>query len=429
MDGFAAIVPEGVEVFSVSALTARVRMTLEEAFPSVWVTGEVSNLARPASGHVYLTLKDAGAQLRAVIYRGVAFRLKFDPRDGLEVLVRGRMYVYQPRGEYQLVIEELHPKGIGALELALRQLKEKLSRKGYFRQERKRSLPRFPRRIGIVTSATGAAIRDMLEILGRRWPLAEVIVRPTRVQGEGAAEEIAAAIDLLNQVHQPVNWPIDVILVGRGGGSIEDLWAFNEEIVADAIFRSQIPIVSAVGHETDFTIADLVADQRAATPTHAATAVVPDRQEWWNNLHELRARLHEGIRHRLELARRRLDDLAQRRAFRLPLDRIREAERKLDDTSERLQRAGKMLLERANDRLAALAGRLATLSPLNVLARGYTLTKIVDQPGLLRDATAVPLGTRLLTQTARGSLVSRVEEVRPPSEDNGFSESSGTTTS
>src|SRR5258708_5628698 len=232
--------PEGVQPLTVSALTHDVRAALAEHYPQgVWVTGEVSNLARPSSGHVYCKLKDAGSQLNTVIYRGVALRLRFDLRDGQEVIVKGQLIVYVPRGEYQLQVEEIQPRGIGPLELALRQLREKLSAKGYFLPGRKKPLPRFPRRIVLVTSPTGAAVRDMLEVLLRRWPAIEAWVCPVPVQGDGAGAKIAAAIDTLNGLAD-----IDVLLVGRGGGSIEDLWPFNEEVVADAIHRSRIPIVT-----------------------------------------------------------------------------------------------------------------------------------------------------------------------------------------
>jgi exodeoxyribonuclease VII large subunit len=248
----------------------------------------------------------------------------------------------------------------------------------------------------------------MLEVLARRWPAVEVIVCPVRVQGDGAAAEIAAAIDALNGLHAAGALAIDVMIVGRGGGSLEDLWAFNEEAVARAIFESDIPVVSAVGHETDVTIADLVADHRALTPTHAAMAVVPDRQEALVDLRELEARLHGGLGWRLELMRRRLDDLAGRRAFRLPLERVREQERRLDDWADRLHRAGRQRLERGRERLTAAAGRLESVSPLNVLARGYSLTQ-TESGVVLRDAALVRPGERVRMRLHRGRLLARVE--------------------
>ena len=288
--------PVGTKVLSVSEITSGIKTSLEEKYPSVWVAGEVSNISRPNSGHIYLTLKDATSQLGSVIYRGVSLRLKFEPRDGMEVLARGRISVYAPRGNYQLIIEELQPKGIGALELALRQLKEKLLVKGYFEPNRKKSLPRFPRSVALVTSPTGAAVRDMLEIFTKRWPMANLTVCPVRVQGEGSAQEIAAMIRMLNRLQQEGRIQLDAIICGRGGGSLEDLWAFNEEIVADAIFASQIPILSAVGHEIDVTIADLVADYRALTPSQAVTALTPDREELLAGFRDHRRHIEEKHR-------------------------------------------------------------------------------------------------------------------------------------
>jgi exodeoxyribonuclease VII large subunit len=405
--------PEDVKALSVTEVTSQVKTLLEKHFQSIWVEGEISNVARPSSGHLYLTLKDADSQLRSVLYRGVGLRLRFDLKDGMNVIARGRMTVYQPRGEYQFIIEELHPKGIGALELALRQLKEKLLARGYFDPKRRKPLPKYPQRIALVTSPSGAAVRDMLEILTRRWPVAEVIVCPVRVQGDGAAGEIAAAIALLNRLHGAGRLCIDAMIVGRGGGSLEDLWAFNEEIVAEAIFASLVPVVSAVGHEIDVTIADLVADLRAATPSQAAAALTPDHAQELLGLLELRGRLDDAVRHRIAVARERLDGLAGRPALRRPLERVREQERRLDDLGERLQRAARLKGERAAERLAGLAGRLESLSPLNVLRRGYSLTRTEDKPALVRDAAQLQVGERLRTTLARGQVISRIEEVRP----------------
>jgi exodeoxyribonuclease VII large subunit len=407
--------PDGVKVLSVSELTQAVKSVLEDGFRSVWVSGEVSNLSRPASGHQYLTLKDANAQLRAVVWRGVALRLRFDMRDGMEVIARGRLGVYVPRGEYQLVIEEVQPKGIGELELALRQLKEKLFRLGYFDAARKKPLPPFPRRVALVTSPTGAAVRDMLEILGRRWPLAEVVVCPVKVQGDGAAQEIAAAIRLLNRLAASAALPVDVMIVGRGGGSLEDLWAFNEECVAQAIFTSNVPVVSAVGHEIDVTIADLVADRRALTPSEAAELVVPQMSDHRDALDALRTRLHDCVAGRLQFVRQRLADLAARRVFRLPLEPIRELERRLDERAERLRRAVQTRLARAHGQVEAAAGRLESLSPLNVLARGYSLTRTEATMAVLRSPDQVRPGDRIETLVAHGRVISRVEETRAES--------------
>jgi exodeoxyribonuclease VII large subunit len=410
--------PAGVKVFTVGELTRSVKSLLEDAHPNVWVEGEISNLARPASGHVYFTLKDEVAPLKVAFYRGFALRLRFDLRDGMKVIARGRLSLYEPRGEYQLLVEEVQPKGIGPLELAFRQLKEKLSVRGYFEPRRKRPLPRIPRRVALITSGTGSAVRDMLEILGRRWPSTEVWVCPVRVQGEGAAQEIAAALGLLNRlgVTPDVADPklIDVLILGRGGGSLEDLWPFNEEVVADAIFRSRIPVVTGVGHEDDLTIADLVADVRALTPSEAAERVVPDRLEVLTWLEGLQVRCRATLLKRLELARSRLDDLAGRRCFRAPTERLRDEERRLDDWADRLERAVKQRLLLARQGLQAAAARLESLSPLNVLARGYSLTRKEEERELLRRADQVRPGDRLRTRLRHGEVVSRVEVVGPP---------------
>jgi exodeoxyribonuclease VII large subunit len=397
-------IPQGTQVLSVGELTRRVKESLEGQFQSVWVAGEVSNLSRPSSGHVYLKLKDAEALLNAVIYRGIAMRLRFDLKDGMEVVARGRLAVYVPRGEYQLAIEEVQPRGIGALELALRQLREKLFLKGYFDPQRKRPLPRFPKRVCLVTSPTGAAVRDMIEILGRRWPSAEVWVCPVPVQGEGAGLRIAEAMTRLNRLRD-----IDILIVGRGGGSLEDLWAFNEECVADAIHASRVPVVSAVGHETDVTIADLVADVRAATPSEAAERTVPARDEMLDGLLGTSGQLRTLLRQKLERARQHLESLSQRRCFRTPLERLRDLERRLDELGGRMRRAMKQRLEREGHQLEAQAGRLETLSPLNVLGRGYSLTRTEVGRVVVRDPGQVRPGDRLVTTLQHGEIVSRVE--------------------
>jgi exodeoxyribonuclease VII large subunit len=406
-----ALPPENAKIYNIGEITRAVKGLLEDAFAQgVWVSGEVSNLARPGSGHIYLTLKDSEGQLRAVMWRSVAGRMRFDLQDGMEVIARGRITVYVPRGDYQLQIEELQPKGIGALELAFRQLREKLSQLSYFDPGRKKPLPRFPRRVALVTSASGAAVRDMLEILGRRWPALEVWVCPVRVQGEGAAEEIAAAIQLVNRVVTSDSRPIDVMIVGRGGGSMEDLWAFNEECVARAIFESQVPVVSGVGHETDLTIADLVADVRALTPSEAAERVVPDRREILDGLASQALSMRQLLTRRIDLARARLDDLSTRRSFRLPLERSRELSQRLDEWAERLSREGGQRLLQARQRVESIAGRLHALSPLNVLARGYSLTRKEADQGVVREAKQVVAGERLVTLVQRGKIVSRVED-------------------
>ncbi len=392
---------------TVGELTLRIKDLLELEFSTVWVTGEISDFARPRSGHCYLTLKDEQAQLPSVIWRSTAARLRFDLHDGLEVLCRGSVTVYPPHGKYQLVIQEIHPKGIGALELALRQLHTRLAAQGLFAPERKRPLPRFARRIAVVTSPTGAALRDFLEVLRRRWRGADVLVVPVRVQGEGAAQEIAAAIELVNRLTEPV----DCLVVTRGGGSLEDLWAFNEEIVVRAIHGSRVPVVSAVGHEIDVTLSDLVADVRALTPSEAAELVVPASDEVAAVLRQYRDRMAGSLRMRIATGRTRLEALAGRPALRRPYQRIQESARRLDELELRMLRGLRHRLGQAQQQTRALADRLETLGPLAVLGRGYSLTQRVDGR-VIRDADELSLGEPLLTRFARGQAVSRVEEVR-----------------
>jgi exodeoxyribonuclease VII large subunit len=397
---------------TVSQLTAQLRGTIEAKFPAVWVAGEVSNFTRASSGHWYFTLKDATAQIKAAMFRGFNLRMRFDPRDGQEIFARGRISVYDPRGEYQLIVEEIQPKGVGAAELALQQLKAKLLAKGYFDPKRKRPLPRPPRRVALVASATGAAVRDMIEVFAQRWPFTDVIVRPTRVQGDGAAPDIAHALKQLNWLHRNERLAFDAIVLGRGGGSAEDLWAFNEELVADAIFASKVPVVSAVGHEIDVTVADLVADHRAETPTAAVVALTPDRHEVLAALGTLHARATEAAERRLRLARQRLDQFATRTAFRRPLQRVRDLEQRLDDTAARLNRAARLRLFQATQKLAEVSARLETLSPLQVLARGYSLTHTNDGQ-LVRDPGTLRPGDLLVTRVAEGVIRSLVTGTAP----------------
>jgi exodeoxyribonuclease VII large subunit len=410
---------------SVGELTRSLKQLVEESFASVWVEGEVSNLKRHTSGHVYLTLKDEEAPLGAVLFRGVALRMRFDLQDGMRVIVRGRLTLYMPRGEYQLLIEEVHPKGIGPLELAFRQLKEKLSAKGYFDPQRKKKLPRIPRRVVLVTSASGSAVRDMLEVLSRRWPAVEVWVRPVRVQGDGAALEMAEAIAALNRLQPADGHAIDVLILGRGGGSLEDLWPFNEECLAEAIVASRIPIVTGIGHEDDLTIADMVADRRALTPSEAAELIVPDRTKVLEWLSELDTRFLTLLSRRVELLRGRLDDLANRRVFRLPLDRVRSEEERLDEVQERMGRAIQKRLELAHQRIDATTAQLETLSPLNVLNRGYSLTHLEGSRDMIRSAHQVQRGQRIVTRVRHGQITSRVEETSTDGQPENIAEDHG----
>jgi exodeoxyribonuclease VII large subunit len=397
----------GEPVLSVSQLTEGIKSTLESAFPSVWVCGEISNCSRPASGHCYLTLKDEQAQIRGVVWRGVASRLRFDLADGLEVICQGYLDLYPPRGSYQLVIQQILPKGEGALERALRRLREKLTAEGLFDPSRKRPLPRFPKRIAFVTSPTGAAVRDFLEVLRRRWCGVDVLIVPARVQGEGAAQEIAAGIQQANRLRQN----IDVLIVGRGGGSLEDLWAFNEEVVVRAIYASRIPVVSAVGHEIDVTLSDLVADVRALTPSEAAERVVPAADEINALLLRQRQRLLVALRTRAAASRARLESLAASRVFRRPLERVQLLGRGLDELSGRLSRATRQRAETARRLVESKAAHLESLSPLGVLGRGYSVTTRLADGRLVRQAADLVTGDAIVTRYAQGETTSRIEAV------------------
>jgi exodeoxyribonuclease VII large subunit len=392
-------------VLSVSQLTAQFKTVVEQQFPSVWVAGEISNFSRPQSGHCYFTLKDDKAQLRGVIWRGTANRLKFDLHDGLEVVCRGRLDVYPPRGSYQLVVDQLQPQGIGALELALRKLRAKLEAEGLFAPTRKRTLPSFPRRIGIVTSPTGAAIHDFLQVLDRRWQGVEVLILPVRVQGTEATGEIATAIEQAGRIVPP----LDVLVVGRGGGSLEDLWAFNEELVVRAIASSVIPVISAVGHEIDVTLADLAADVRALTPSEAAERVVPSAEDVTQLVINLQLRLQGSLTARTANLRSRLDALASRPALSRPLERVHLLGRRADELAVRLNTAMRIRLGKSQAEIETFAGKLEALSPLAVLQRGYSLTQDQVSGVVIRTAQQLQTGQRLRTRLAQGEVVSVVE--------------------
>jgi len=441
--------PEGPE--TVGELTHRITAVLEDTFAEVWVVGEISNFNRHTSGHVFFTLKDERASVRCVLWKSAAGRLGREIGDGVEVEVRGRIGVFEKQGNYQVYVSSIRPRGMGALEVAFRKLKERLEKEGLFAEARKRPLPRFPRRVGVVTSPTGAAVRDIIHVLTRRWPAVEIVLAPARVQGEGAAAEIARGIENLSRLGG-----IDVMIVGRGGGSLEDLWPFNEEIVARAIYASGVPVVSAVGHETDFSISDFVADVRAPTPSAAAEMVVPDRKEVRATVSTLQGRLARGLKHIVELLRDELALFAAHRFFRYPQDIVLARVQTLDDLGQRLLAAMKdkwsarwMRLERAAGGLAQhspqarwreiaaalkmatfrlrtaartllehrwtvavdrLAGRLEDLNPDRVLARGYSRTVLERTGRILIRAADVIAGDLLRTHLAQGVLKSRVTE-------------------
>jgi exodeoxyribonuclease VII large subunit len=390
---------------SVAELTFLIQGHLETFFPDVWVVGEISNFSRAGSGHCYLTLKDDQAQLSAVLWRSTASRVKFDLHVGLEVLCRGAINVYAPRGTYQLVIEQIQPRGLGALELALKQLKAKLEAEGLFDPARKRPLPRFPRRVAVVTSPAGAAIRDVLEVARRRWQGTDVLIVPARVQGEGAAAELAAAIVRAGRLSPRP----DCLVVTRGGGSLEDLWAFNEEAVVRAIAASRIPTVCGVGHEIDVTLSDLAADVRALTPSEAAERVFPDAAEIAHRVAQHQRRLVTALKNKAAAARSRLDALASSRCFRRPAERLHERLQRLDELSTRGLRSLRERFRRAKTALEAQSCRLESLSPLAVLKRGYSVTTRVSDGGLVTRAAHVTTGDVIRTRLAEGEVQSRVE--------------------
>ncbi|MFH1731924.1 MAG: exodeoxyribonuclease VII large subunit [Planctomycetota bacterium] len=391
------------EVLTVSAITALIKRSLEERFTEVWVVGQISNLTRAASGHVYLTLKDEAAEIGAVIWRGPAQRIPFQLEDGQEVVVRGKVAVYERRGRYQIIVSSVQPKGIGALQLAFLQMKEKLEKEGLFDPAHKRPLPFLPATIAVVTSPTGAAIHDILTMIESRLPGVHVLVCPVAVQGERAALEIAAAISALNR-----RGGIDVMIVGRGGGSLEDLWSFNEEIVARAIYASDIPVISAVGHEVDVSISDLVADARALTPTQAGEMVVPSRKLLDERLAAAANRLAQALRAAAAGAKVRLDAIAASYAMRLPMERVRQHQQRLDEVAERMPLATGRELARRRERIARDTERLEGLSPLNVLARGYSITTLAGSDKPLRSADEAPGGSRIRTILHDGELESRL---------------------
>ena len=413
------------QVWKVSELTRRIKGTLEGAFGSVWVEGEISNFRKPASGHAYFTLKDATSQLRAVMFRSALAGVALPLKDGMLVRGYGQITVYEAAGDYQIVLRKIEAAGEGELMLRLEALKKRLAAEGLFAAERKRPLPALPQHVGIVTSPTGAAIRDILQVLDRRFANLHVVLAPVRVQGAGAADEIAAAIDLLNK-----RGGLDALIVGRGGGSLEDLWCFNEEAVVRAIVRSRIPVISAVGHEIDWTLSDFAADVRAPTPSAAAEMVVQGKAELERRVADLRRRLALGARAATLGWRNRLDRAARAPGLREPLQIVRQLQQRADFLAVRLQKALAGLPQLVRQRAAAAARRmewaartrleenrralkhaeaqLRMLNPKGVLARGYSLTRLRDGR-ILRSAAEAPPGTKLETEFADGAVRSTVD--------------------
>ena len=435
-------------ILTVSELTQEIKDILEDKFTDVWVEGEISNLRIPPSGHIYFTLKDESSQIRAVLFKMQARALRFAPEDGLHIVCRGRVSLYEKRGDYQLILESIEPKGIGALQLALLQLKEKLEKEGLFDPAHKKPIPMVPQKIGIVTSPTGAVIRDMLHVLKRRFENLHILLYPVRVQGEGASNEIAEAISYFNQ------WTdVDVMILGRGGGSLEDLWAFNEEAVARAIYHSKIPIISAIGHETDYTISDFVADLRAPTPSAAAELAVRDKREIKNILRYLRGRLEDEVvqmyqEHRTHLSHLvrifrepekkieeyflRMDDLVNRLRLltswflgrkrekqlhlsanlllRNPMEKVKNLRLSISENRKQMAQSVKHAIQIHRQRVAGTLGKLDSLSPLSILQRGYSITRKLPSLQVLRDATLVKEGDRVEVKLFRGTLLCGVEK-------------------
>ncbi len=388
-------------VLTVSQLNLYLRSRFEEDenLANVFVAGEISNFTdHYRSGHFYFSLKDEKCVVRAVMFAQYARRVRFHPEDGMQVIVRGHVGVYEVTGQYQLYVEDMQPNGLGALNLAFEQLKAKLEKEGLFAAERKRPIPRFPHAIGVITSPTGAAVHDILTILERRYPLAEVVFCPVRVQGDGAAEEIAGALERMNRLGRP-----DVVIVGRGGGSLEDLWPFNEEIVARAVAASAIPVISAVGHETDFTICDFAADLRAPTPSAAAELAAPDRQELLAGVAGLRSRLGSAASSVVQDAERRLSVLAGSRALQNPLNGVELRRVGIDENTARLGDAMRRSAAGFRQRLADCSGRLSALSPLAVLSRGYAVL-YGESGGSVSEAAGVREGENVRVRMRDGDL-------------------------
>jgi exodeoxyribonuclease VII large subunit len=397
---------EQPDVLSVSELNTLAKDVLAERFSKVWVAGEVSDLSRPASGHLYFSLKDDQATIRAVIWRNTAQRLPFDLEDGQQILCCGKIDLYVVRGSYQLVVNQVESQGQGTLQQAFEQLRRNLEAEGLFAPELKKPIPWISKRIAFVTSPTGAAIRDFLEVVRRRWSNVNVVVVPVRVQGTTAASEIANGIHLANQM-QP---PPDLIVTGRGGGSMEDLWCFNDEQVVRAIFNCSIPVISAVGHEIDVTLSDLVADRRALTPSEAGEIAVPQESEVRNNLMVLRQRLVALLQARLDSARQRLKLLRSRPVLTNPYEGLHLRARAVDDLEKKLVRAIELALQQGHEQVSMMAARLSALSPLEVLQRGYSVTQS-SEATVVRSVTDIQIGQELLTQLANGKFTSIVESL------------------
>lgn len=393
------------QILTVSQLNRQSRLLLESRLSAVWVEGEISNFKHHTSGHMYLTLKDESAQISAAFFSQYQRGLKFQLKDGLKVLAFCRVSIYEARGQYQLYIERVEPQGVGALQLAFQQLKERLAKEGLFGEERKRAIPKFPKTVGVITSPTGAAIQDILNVVDRRFCGTHVLLYPVKVQGEGAAEEIAEAIKAMNEQAEA-----DVLIVGRGGGSLEDLWAFNEEPVARAVFGSQIPVISAVGHESDWTICDFVADLRAPTPSAAAELVVSSRVELEERLRGRKDRLDYAIHGMLERSQTQLSDLASSAAFRQPQYLLDQFTGRVDELGRQMEARLANLFDSKAQMFQGVTGRLNALSPLAILDRGYSVS-FNEKGDIIKEAPQVSVGDVLKTRLRKGSLTSKITAI------------------
>ncbi|MCD6459130.1 exodeoxyribonuclease VII large subunit [bacterium] len=394
------------QIYSVSQLTASIKRILENEFPPVWIEGEISNFRRPASGHLYFTLKDEKTQIQVIMYRSYAQKLAFKLEDGMKVLIYGNVTVYERAGQYQVNSIKIEPKGIGALQLAFEQLKKKLLREGLFDKQHKKTIPVLPNRIGVITSPTGAAIRDILNVLDRRFSNINLIVNPVRVQGEQAPPEISFAIDEFNRLNL-----VDVILVTRGGGSIEDLWAFNTEIVARSIFNSNIPVISAVGHEIDWTISDYAADLRVPTPSAAAELVVASKEEFLNKILNIENILNLRINQCLTQLKNKVENLSNSWVFTQPLSRIRQCQQQIDDLELRLKKGLKYRLQILNHSLTLYTEKLHAYSPTRSLLRGYTITVDPQNRETIKSVKEIVPGQRLKIFFSDGDVSATADRV------------------
>jgi len=394
------------KILSITEITREIKLSLENEYSGLWVEGEISNFKRHTSGHLYFSLKDARAALRCIMWRSTAAHLQFEPEDGTKVRAFGDITVYERQGAYQLRVARMMPVGVGELEIAFRKLKEKLAAEGLFAPEIKKDLPKIPQVVGVVTSPTGAAVRDIIVTLRRRWPPVRIVLCPVAVQGAGAAEQIAAAIQDFNRWGQA-----DVLIVGRGGGSLEDLWAFNEEIVARAVFNSQIPVVSAVGHEIDFTICDFVADLRAPTPTAAAESVVPDQEEIRRGLRQVVDTMVSRVSGQVRRYQELIAGFKTRYGMRRVQDIVFQKGQRVDELYRGLTVGIRHTLERLHAESDQLAARLRALSPQAVLRRGYSITRTYPGDRLITSAGDVGTGQGIKTLLADGNVISKVTEV------------------